>query len=70
MKRTYTLILEVEGPDSTDLNLLDWAVEKVVEWSSAKEAIDTGLFGNSDSLNVDVTSLRLARGSGREGDWE
>ena len=70
MKRTYTLILELEGPDGQDLNLLDWAVEKVVEFSTAKEAIDTGIFGAGDRLHVDVTSLRLARGSGREGDWE
>ena len=69
MKRTYTLILDVEGPDDTDLNLLDWAVGQVVEWSTAKEAIDTGIFGGSDLLDVDVVSLRLALGSGREGDW-
>lgn len=59
MKRSYILALEVEGPDDTDLKLLDWTVGEVVEWSTAREAIDTGLFGSSDRLNVDVTSLHL-----------
>ena len=60
MKRTYKLILEVEGADDTDLGLLDYVLRNVVEYSSAKEAIDTGLFGGSDKLNVDVTSLHLS----------
>lgn len=68
MKRTYTLILDVEGPDDTDVALLDGAVRMVVEWPSIKEAIDTSLFGADDRLSVDVVSLVL--GSGREGDWE
>lgn len=61
MKRTYTLILDVEGPDDTDVLLLDGVVANVIEWSTAKEAIDTGIFGTCDHLNVNVTSLRLSR---------
>ena len=61
MKRIYTLTLKVEGPDDTDLNLLDRTLERVVEWSTAREVIETSLFGSCDHLNVNVTSLRMDR---------
>jgi hypothetical protein len=59
MKRTYRLILDVEGPDYSDLDLLDNLVERVVQRSSAREAIDAGIFGTCGAHRVDVTSLRV-----------
>jgi hypothetical protein len=59
MTRTYTLTLDIEGPDDTDTDLLDSSVESVVEWSTAREAIDAGLF-HVHTLDVAVTSLRVA----------
>lgn len=54
-ERRYVLILDVDidGPD--DEQTLDAAVESVIEWSTAKEAIETGLDGVSGWTLNDVT---------------
>ncbi|HEX5016566.1 MAG TPA: hypothetical protein VFX15_03150 [Actinomycetes bacterium] len=63
----YTLDLVVEAPDKVADDELDLAVQAVVENSTAREAIDTGLYHadfdtlGEDDEGVTVVSLQLAR---------
>jgi hypothetical protein len=56
MRRLYTLVLDIETEDQPDV-YLDDAVREVVQWSTAGEAIATGL--SADGPNVTVRSLRV-----------
>lgn len=58
MKRTFILELVVDDYDSPP-NLVHAVLPNVLEYSSAKKSIETGLFGGDDHLDVDVVSLRL-----------
>lgn len=58
MRRTYTLTLEVDAPDDTDTDSLDETVENVVQWSTARDAIETGIGTDHE---YGVASLRVER---------
>lgn len=56
---TYLLELDLELQEDTPNRLVESVLPVVLEHSTAKEAIDTGLFGADDHLNADVVGLRL-----------
>lgn len=56
--RTYALELEVEIEEDTPDGLVEAMLPRVVRYSSATEAIDTGLFGADDHLHANVLTLR------------
>jgi hypothetical protein len=64
MNRTYTVLVEVVGPDDTPLDKLDCAMFEDIEARSVRQTLATAIFGQAretpaNALDVDILLLRV-----------
>lgn len=58
MKRLYELVLEIEFDGPVNMDDLDDAIGNVVEWSTAREALETGLDAEGEG-RITLQSFRV-----------